>query len=351
MGAHVGVVRVVDELEPSAVPVVHQWVTGRAHGASDAARVLDSYDVAIVQHEFGIFGGPDGADVLDVVSTLTVPVVSVLHTVLTHPTANQHRVMAEPVRGLVRPRHDDRDAPVTPADPRVGHIAGASRRSSPTAPRTTVPSGRPGADPGGQERDPTILTWGLLGEGKGIEWALAGPGRASRRRPAPLYQVVGQTHPRVLERDGEAYRERLVALARDLELLSSVRFDARYLPGPALRAIVRDADVVLLPYDSSEQVTSGVLTEAVAAGKPVVSTAFPHAVELLSGGAGLLVPQRDPLALAAALRRVLTEDGLAERMAATALRARAIAALAGRRRRSTWRWAGPCEASASRTVA
>jgi glycosyltransferase involved in cell wall biosynthesis len=83
---------------------------------------------------------------------------------------------------------------------------------------------------------------------------------------------------------------------------------------------VRDADLVLLPYDSKEQVTSGVLIEAVAAGKPVVSTAFPHAVELLSSGAGLLVPQRDPVALSAALRRVLTEDGLATRMAAESRR-------------------------------
>jgi polysaccharide biosynthesis protein PslF len=81
---------------------------------------------------------------------------------------------------------------------------------------------------------------------------------------------------------------------------------------------VERADVVLLPYDSPDQVTSGVLIEAVAAGRPVVSTAFPHAVELLSGGAGLLVPQRDPAAMAAALRRVITEPGLAQHMADTA---------------------------------
>jgi polysaccharide biosynthesis protein PslF len=78
---------------------------------------------------------------------------------------------------------------------------------------------------------------------------------------------------------------------------------------------VRDADVILLPYDSRDQVTSGVLTEAVAAGKPVISTRFPHAVELLSGGAGLLVPRRDPIAIADALERVLTVHGLADRMA------------------------------------
>ena len=122
------------------------------------------------------------------------------------------------------------------------------------------------------------------------------------------------------EREGEAYRDRLVGLTHQLGLDASVHFDAEYLPGDRLRRIVREADVVLLPYDSKEQVTSGVLIEAVAAGKPVVSTAFPHAVELLSSGAGLLVPQRDPEALSRALRRVLTEPGLAASMAAESRR-------------------------------
>ncbi len=84
--------------------------------------------------------------------------------------------------------------------------------------------------------------------------------------------------------------------------------------------LISRADVVLLPYDSREQVTSGVLVEAVAAGKPVVSTAFPHAVELLSSGAGLLVPQFDGAATGDALHRVLSEPGLARKMAAEATR-------------------------------
>jgi glycosyltransferase involved in cell wall biosynthesis len=140
--------------------------------------------------------------------------------------------------------------------------------------------------------------------------------------PRPVYQVVGETHPRVVERDGEAYRERLTALAHSLEIASMVEFDSRYLDGPSLRRVVRQADVILLPYDSRDQVTSGVLTEAVVAGKPVISTSFPHAVELLSDGAGILVPQRDPEAIRAALHRVLTEPGLATQMAA---RSRALA--------------------------
>src|ERR1700689_2137037 len=78
--------------------------------------------------------------------------------------------------------------------------------------------------------------------------------------------------------------------------------------------LIGAADVVLLPYDSLEQVTSGVLIEAVTAGKPVISTCFPHAVELLGGGAGLLVERQDPADIAQALRRVFTEPGLSARM-------------------------------------
>ena len=99
-----------------------------------------------------------------------------------------------------------------------------------------------------------------------------------------------------------------------------VELDDRYLGVGELAELVRQADVVLLPYDSREQVTSGVLIEAVAAGRPVVSTAFPHAIELLADGTGLLVPQRDPAALEAALRRVLSEPGLAEELAEQAAR-------------------------------
>ena len=103
-----------------------------------------------------------------------------------------------------------------------------------------------------------------------------------------------------------------------LGLGDHVAFDGRYLEGPTLRAIVRAADIILLPYDSRDQVTSGVLTEAVVAGKPVVSTSFPHAVELLSSGAGLLVPQRDPAAIGQALRTLLTDPARAAEMARTA---------------------------------
>jgi glycosyltransferase involved in cell wall biosynthesis len=124
----------------------------------------------------------------------------------------------------------------------------------------------------------------------------------------------------VRQRHGEAYRTQLGQHASAVDVSHMVRFVNTYLDEPALAGLLARADVVLLPYDSSEQVTSGVLVEAVAAHKPVVATAFPHAVEILGTGAGLLVPARDPAAMGAALHRVLTDPELSARMSAEAAR-------------------------------
>lgn len=309
-GAHVGVVRVVDEPQEQVLPVVHQWVRGRSDGATRAALVLDDYDVVVLQHEYGIFPGEDGQDVLDVLERVHVPVVTVLHTVLNHPSPNQHRVLAEIVRlssALVTMTQTARDRVIAGWDVDPLDVVVIPHGAEDTRTAITVTCFPP-------ER-PTVLTWGLLSEGKGIEWALLALAGLRGTMELPLYRVVGRTHPRVLEREGEAYRNRLLAMRRDLRLQDSVQLDDRYVSSTELRQVVRRAAVVLLPYDSREQVTSGVLTEAVAAGKPIISTSFPHAVELLSGGAGILVPQGDPDALGAALATVLTDHGAVARMA------------------------------------
>ena len=170
------------------------------------------------------------------------------------------------------------------------------------------------------EERPVFLTWGLLGEGKGIEWAIRALGGMRDVSPPPRYRIVGETHPRVKERRGEIYRERLIALTQALNVEHIVEFEDRYLTLNELQDEVSRADVVVLPYDSKEQVTSGVLIEAIAAGKPVISTEFPHAVEVLSDGSGLVVPQGDAQALRAAMHRVLTDPELAEQMSVVAHR-------------------------------
>jgi len=165
-----------------------------------------------------------------------------------------------------------------------------------------------------------LLTWGLLGPGKGIEWAIDALALLDDLVPRVSYRVAGDTHPKVAAVKGEAYRDMLRRRAAAAGLAGSVSFDAGYRGLDALAQLISTASVVVLPYDSPDQVTSGVLVDAVAAGRPVIATAFPHAVELLASGAGIVVPRRDPLALAAALRRVLTVPGLAETMAREARR-------------------------------
>jgi glycosyltransferase involved in cell wall biosynthesis len=331
-GAEVGVVRVLDAPAPDDQPlVVHQWVTGEHGGAARAAHALNRHDVALIQHEYGIFGGRDGSDVLAVLSRVRVPIVTVLHTVLTSPTRNQRRVLTRVVDAssvVVTMTQTARQRLIEGwgTDPgKVMVIAhGAERNGGPVPAMDTAPGSAGDPDPSGfgVPTRPVVLTWGLIGPGKGIEWAIEAMADLSDLEPRPLYRIVGQTHPRVVEHAGEAYRHSLQAQVRRLDLDGHVAFHGHYLDGPTLRSIVRSADIVLLPYDSRDQVTSGVLTEAVVAGKPVVSTAFPHAVELLSGSAGLLVPQGDAAAIAGALRRLLREPDLAE---ATAGAARAIA--------------------------
>jgi glycosyltransferase involved in cell wall biosynthesis len=309
----VGVVSVVDSPKIAAQPEVgHQWVRGDVGGCAAAATALNRYDVAIIQHEYGIFGGRDGDEVLTVARALRVPTIVVLHTVLVTPTAHQRAILEELTRictVVVTMTQTARQRLVEhyPVDPNMIRV---------------IPHGAVDNRFGDRYGSiaPLILTWGLLGQGKGIEWAIEAMALLRDIRPAPRYWVAGETHPRVVERHGERYRKSLVSRARRLGVADAVRFDARYLDRDELHRLVRQADVVLLPYDSQEQVTSGVLIEAITAGKPIVSTGFPHARELLSSGAGLIVERQDPIGIAAALRRVITEPGLAAGMAAEASR-------------------------------
>jgi polysaccharide biosynthesis protein PslF len=313
LGSQVDVVRVVEQPVARAGPeVVAHLVNGSASSAARAVHRLNAYDAVIVQHEYGIFGGPDGMEIVELIDNIRVPTIVVLHTVLENPTTRQREILQQLIRSA--------DALVTmtvTAQRRVIDLYGADPATVRTIPHGAVDHHRVASDRVSGAR-PLVLTWGLLGPGKGIEWAIeALPGL---RDLNPRYLVLGATHPRVLERHGDTYRQGLSRRARELDVSDLLDLDDSYLPVADLFDVVAGADLVLLPYDSREQVTSGVLIEAVAAGRPVVSTAFPHALELLADGAGLVVPQCDPAALGAAVRRVLTEPALARSMAACALR-------------------------------
>jgi glycosyltransferase involved in cell wall biosynthesis len=156
---------------------------------------------------------------------------------------------------------------------------------------------------------PLLLTWGLIGPGKGIEWVIDAMAALKDLRPEPLYLVAGHTHPKVFAAQGESYRTSLEERVRSNGVGELVSFDNSYRDLTALNMLIHCADVVILPYDSVEQASSGVLVDAVAAGRPVIATAFPHAKELLASHAGIVVDHGDVGALSDAIRRVLTVPG------------------------------------------
>ena len=311
-GATVDVVRCGDSEDVEDPLVVASTGAGGPRGVRAAVDALNDVDVAIVQHEYGIYGGLDGDDVVGVLRALSVPSIVVAHTVVRHPTPHQRFVLEAICQAA--------DAVVVMTDHARRRLIDGfdvdwERISVIPHGATTPPDDAPIAErrPGERLR---LLTWGLLGPGKGIEWAIDAMALLADVHPRPTYLIAGTTHPKVLAYEGEAYREMLVRRSWRNGACRSVEFDDSYRGLPALTRMIRAADLVVLPYDSEDQVTSGVLVDAVACGRPVIATGFPHANELLSGGAGVVVPQRDATAIADAVRRVVDRPELLDGMAA-----------------------------------
>jgi glycosyltransferase involved in cell wall biosynthesis len=306
-GPEVNIVKVGGTDYPDGNPVVLNEHRG-LHDLPRTLQTLNDHDVVVVQHEFGIYGGEDGADILDIVGGISAPIISILHTVVEQPSPRQHRI----IQGLLNAS----DSVVTLSKSALRTLLRSHEVDMNRV--RVIPHGAPRLGkierPPGMRLRPRILTWGLLGDGKGIEWGIEALARLRDIDPAPDYFVVGQTHPKVVQRDGYRYRNELAAHARRLGVQDRVFFVDGYLDASSLARLVTSADIFLLPYDTRDQVTSGVLAEAMVAGGPVVATRFPHAVELLGDGTGILVEHQSPSSIAGALRRLIRQPQLRSRM-------------------------------------
>lgn len=317
-GNRVDVVRIDDgdHTDPIGRPVAAELVNGVPASIRNAAAVLSRCDVAIIQHEYGIYGGVDGDEIIDLLKGLEVPAIVVLHTVPLQPTPHQKSVL-EAVGDIadrvvvMSKTANERLSALYSVDPcRVVMIPHGA--STPTLERLDV-------DHLGEAR-PQLLTWGLLGPGKGIEHTIDALALLGDLRHRPRYTVAGVTHPKVFARHGDEYRQSLIQRSYAAGVAGSVTFDDTYRNVAQLQRFVASASVVVLPYDSRDQVTSGVLVDAIAAGRPVIATAFPHAVELLGSGAGIVVAHADPVALAEAIRSIVSDEETLASMAAEARR-------------------------------
>ncbi|HYM83087.1 MAG TPA: glycosyltransferase family 4 protein [Candidatus Dormibacteraeota bacterium] len=307
----------VDPLSYS--PEVHHRIR-RDHDGDygRAARSLGAcVDVVSIQHEFGIWGGPDGAYVLDFVRALTVPAVTTLHTVLKSPTAGQRAVLSELVA-----RSDATVVMSRSAAALLVAVYGVERHKLDIVPHG-VPD-LPLVDPAtvkasfGVDGRDVILSFGLLGPGKGYELALEALPAVVAAHPAACYVIVGATHPNLLRTEGEAYRVRLTQMVGDLGLRDHVRFVDRFVGHVELMRWLEAADVFVTPYPHLDQIVSGTLSYAMGAGRAIVSTPYTYAAELLSDGRGLLVTPGSPRALANALTEVLSDRALRATLGARA---------------------------------
>ena len=318
--AHAGATVEMVDLPAGPETPPHQATLHRHRGYQDlpvTAYLLNSFDVVILQHEFGIWDGQDGHGIVDLIGMVATPVVTVLHTVPSAASGGQRRALQRIL--------DLSDAVVV-----LSHSAFRRLTQDFSVRPDTLVMIPHGATALWHRRRPAednathrILTWGLLGHGKGLEWGIRAMAILRDRGVDGEYVIAGATHPNVRRSEGEAYRQSLLDLARKLGVSASVTVADDYLSDDGLSQLICESSLFLLPYDSREQITSGVLVEAIAAGGPVIATRFPHAAELLGTGAGMLVDHGDPIAIADAVEHALRDGEASERMRE---RSRALAA-------------------------
>jgi len=260
-------------------------------------------DVVSIQYDPTIWGGADGEFVLDFVHALHLPAVTTLHAIARRPTAAQRRVVAELVEASA--------ATVVMSQVAAGLLAkaygiGAGRVDVISHGVPDLPLVEPAAAKAslGLGEAPILLSFGLLGPGKGFELAIAAMPAVVAAVPGARYVILGPTHPDLLRQEGEAYRRSLQEQIRKLGLAANVELVDRFVGRTELGRWLQAADIVVTPYPNVDQTVSGTLAHAMGAGKPIVSTPFAHASELLAGGRGVLA-KPDPEALAVAFITLL----------------------------------------------
>ena len=255
-----------------------------------------------IQHEFGIFGGPDGSYLLDFLAHLQKPAVTTFHTVLAKPDANKFKimqkvamqsskviVMAQRAKEILTEIYGITPEKIFTFHHGVPAPVSATRQE--LKKRLNL-DGRP-----------VISTFGLLGRGKGIEYAIRAVAKAKELFPNLCYLIIGKTHPGVQRNEGEEYRHQLMQLTSSLGMENNIQFVDRFLDKEELVEYLTLTDIYLTPYIGQEQITSGTLAYAVGLGKAVISTPYIYAQELLSGGRGLLAEFRDSDSIARCLEQ------------------------------------------------
>ena len=265
----------------------------------DAAEYINRSDIDVVnlQHEYGLFGGTWGENILTFLERIEKPVVTTLHTVLQEPDPDAKRIM----EGIL----EFSDHVIVMARVGIGILeelydtfADNAQYIPHGCPNVPFINSAPVKQGLGLDDRIVLSTFGLISRGKGIEYAIKAMPHVVKIEPRVLYLVIGETHPEVRKHEGESYRQSLLDLVRDLGLDKNVRFVNRFLEKSELINFLQATDVYILPYPNKEQISSGTLLYALSTGKAIVSTPFLHAEEVMSEGAAMRCEFKDPESMA-----------------------------------------------------
>ena len=258
-------------------------------------------DLLVIEHDHGTYGGDDGDYILDLVNSIDIPVVTILHTVLKEPTDKQKSIikflgdksaklitMAKNTSKLLKTIYG-----ISPYKIEVIHHGVLLK---------LVPSREALKTRYGYENKQLISTFGFLSPDKGIDYAIKAISKLSAIDKNVLYLIIGQTHP---NKEDEAYRQKLEALVNKLHLQDNVKFINKYLSKDQIIQYLQMSDIYMTPYLSRNQSVSGTLAYAVGYGRAIVSTPYMYAKEMLAEERGLLAKFENPASLFNGLKYIL----------------------------------------------
>lgn len=277
-------------------------------------------DVVSLQHEFGLYTGPDssytcclsaGAEqdninakiengyyLLSMLDIIEKPIVTTFHTILSSPNDQQMYIARRIIQksaAIVAMTELSRQSLIDIYD-------------CPAEKVVVISHGVPDFDFNHVEKwqlklgivdvSPMILTAGLLGPGKELEYVIDAMSSIIQKAPKAKLFIVGQTHPVIIKNEGEVYRDKLIELVKKNGIENNVEFVNQYLTELDLRDYFQAADFFVTAYSNMQQSASGTLAWGVGAGKICVSTPYQYAKELLLDGSGILVEQKNSSAIA-----------------------------------------------------
>lgn len=269
---------------------------------------LSDFDVVIIEHEYGIFGGQDGEYVIQFAQLIKKPIITTFHTVLKSPTTKQYEILkklaliSKKVITMATSTYDilvdlynipeDKIEMVHHGVPIMQLLDKSSLKKKYNL-----------------EGKKVISTFGLISSGKGLEYAIEAMKIVSEKFPNAVYLILGQTHPCVKKVKGEEYRDKLIQMVNNYKLENNIKFIDKYLDKQEIMEYLKLTDVYLTPYIGREQAVSGTLAYAIGSGKAIVSTPYTYAKEMLSDGRGVLVEFEDSISIAEGIISILSDEG------------------------------------------